>query len=133
MSNIRQQRGLTDREAGELIANISHIREAQAQHQQMMEKILHKMDGYITHKDFEEYKANRQQQTDDRYVMQRDIQGLVNLWGFVSSTFGKVVATALVGVVVAMTYQIINSTMYINEFRQAQVARKGGIEWHTKK
>lgn len=119
-----RQTGLTDIEAGKLMADVEHIKQGQDKQQEVMEQILNKMDNYITHKDFEDYKAERQKQTDERYVLQKDIHGLVALWGFISSTFGKLVATAAVGAIIALTYQMINSTMFIKEFEQNQIIQK---------
>lgn len=121
-----RQTGLTDIEAGKLIADVEHIKQGQDRQQEVMEQILNKMDNYITHDYFDSYKNERQRQADERYVLQRDIQGLVTLWGFVSSSFGKMVAAALVGAVVVLTYQMINSTMFIKEFKQNHVVQKEG-------
>lgn len=111
-----RQVGLTDIEAGKLMADVEHIKQLQERQQLMTERILEKVDDSMT-----------QEVADERYVLQKDIQGLVTLWGFVSSTFGKVVATALVGAILVLTYQMINSTMMIKELKQNnQVIQKEG-------
>lgn len=111
-----RQTGLTDIEAGKLMADVEHIKQLQERQQLMIERILEKVDDSMT-----------QETADGRYVLQKDIQGLVTLWGFVSSTFGKVVATALVGAILVLTYQMINSTMMIKELKQNnQVIQKEG-------
>lgn len=102
-----RQVGLTDIEAGKLMADVEHIKQLQERQQLMIERILEKVDDSMT-----------QETADERYVLQKDIQGLVTLWSFVSSTFGKVVATALVGAILVLTYQMINSTMMIKELKQ---------------
>ena len=108
-----RQAGLTDIEAGKLMADVEHIKQLQERQQLMIERILEKVDNSMT-----------QEVADERYVLQKDIQGLVTLWGFVSSTFGKLVATAAVGAIIALTYQMINSTMFIKEFKQNQIIQK---------
>mgnify|MGYP001670089798 CR=1 FL=1 len=111
-----RQVGLTDIEAGKLMADVEHIKQLQERQQLMIERILEKVDDSMT-----------QEVADERYVLQKDIQGLVTLWGFVGSTFGKVVATALVGAILVLTYQMINSTMMIKELKQNnQVIQKEG-------
>lgn len=115
MDTTGRQRGLTDIEAGKLIADVAHIKEMQERQQLMIERILEKLDGSMT-----------QEAADERYVLQKDIQGLVSLWRFISSTFGKLVATALVGALLALTYQMVNSTVFIKEFKQNQVTKKEG-------
>lgn len=102
-----RQVGLTDIEAGKLMADVEHIKQLQERQQLMIERILEKVDDSMT-----------QEVADERYVLQKDIQGLVTLWGFVGSTFGKLVATVLVGAILVLTYQMINSTMMIKELKQ---------------
>jgi hypothetical protein len=110
----RQKTGLTDMEAGKLMADVEHIKQLQERQQLMTERILEKVDNSMT-----------QEKADERYVLQKDIQGLVSLWGFIGSTFGKMVATALVGAIIILTYQMVNSTMTIKELEQNQVIQKG--------
>jgi hypothetical protein len=110
----RQKTGLTDIEAGKLMADVEHIKQLQERQQLMTERILEKVDNSMT-----------QEKADERYVLQKDIQGLVSLWGFIGSTFGKMVATALVGAIIILTYQMVNSTMTIKELEQNQVIQKG--------
>ena len=102
-----RQTGLTDIEAGKLMADVEHIKQLQERQQLMIERILEKVDDSMT-----------QEVADERYVLQKDIQGLVTLWGFVGSTFGKLVAATLVGAILVLTYQMINSTMMIKELKQ---------------
>lgn len=128
MTTHTRPRGLTDIEAGKLIADVQHIKDGQERQEKTMEQILKKMDNYITRADFDSYKSERQKQADERYVLQKDIQGLVSLWGFVGSTFGKMVATALVGALVALTYQMITSTVFIKEFKQHQSMQRAKEE-----
>ena len=111
-----RQTGLTDIEAGKLMADVEHIKQLQERQQLMIERILEKVDDSMT-----------QETADERYVLQKDIQGLVTLWSFVGSTFGKLVATAVVGAILVLTYQMKNSTMMIKELKQNnQVIQKEG-------
>lgn len=110
----RQKTGLTDIEAGKLMADVEHIKQLQERQQLMTERILEKVDNSMT-----------QEKADERYILQKDIQGLVTLWGFVSSTFGKLIAATLVGAIIILTYQMVNSTMAIKELEQNQVIQKG--------
>lgn len=117
MDTTERQRGLTDIEAGKLIADVEHIKvgqerqeEAQKKQQETMDLILRKMDDRITRKDLENFRAERQRQTDERYVSRREIEGLVRLWSFLTTDFMKLLSKVILwGAVIMLTFSVLKN------------------------
>lgn len=100
--------GLTDMQAGRLLADVEHLREAMAQQGLLLKEISDKLDDRVTRDEFEQYKKEHVKDVKENYVSREEIAGLVRLWGFLTTDFMKLLSKVILwGVVIALTFNML--------------------------
>lgn len=109
--------GLTDLQAGKLLADIEHVKDEQAEQKLLLREIIAKLDDRVTRDEFEQYKKEHEEQIKERYPTNEDIRALLNFWRLITSNVAKVFAVAIVGVAIYATSQMVSQTQFINQLK----------------
>lgn len=104
------QNGLTDLQAGKLIADVEHVREEVSEQGLVLKEILDKLDDRVPRLEFEQYRQQRAKETDERYILRSELNGLIPFWRVATHGLTKFLAVgATITVLLAATLVVIQS------------------------
>lgn len=90
------------KEFGKMQADLAHIKEAVDKLQQTIEQ-----GNYV-----------RQEDADERYILRKELAGLIQLWSFMTSTLGKLISVAVLAGVLYLTFKTIESYPAVKALNQ---------------